>query len=155
MRQVGGIIFISPNFGINKMAANLLTWPFARYWVPLVIGDWQRSEPRNDQHAQYWTTDYPTAALMPMAALVKAVDELDFADVAIPALFYYSPKDQVVIPTKIELFAKRWGGESKNIEVKLLPSDDAFSHVIAGDIISPGQTQNAIEHMLAWIRTLQ
>ena len=29
---------------------------------------------------------------MPMAALVKAVDDLDFAEVDVPALFYYSPK---------------------------------------------------------------
>ncbi|MDC1383098.1 lysophospholipase [Candidatus Puniceispirillum sp.] len=155
MKQVAGIIFISPNFAINKMAATLLTWPFARYWVPLVIGEWQHSVPRNDQYARYWTTDYPTIALMPMAALVKAVDELNFADTDIPALFYYSPKDQVVIPTKTELFAERWGGISKSIKVELLPSDDVFSHVIAGDIVSPGQTQNAIKHMLAWIRALQ
>ncbi len=154
MRQVEGIIFISPNFAINKLAANLLTWPFARHWVPLLIGEWQHSAPRNKLHARYWTTDYPTVALMPMAALVEAVDELNFADVAIPALFYYSPKDQVVIPKKIELFAEGWGGASKSIKVKLLSSDDTFSHVIAGDIISPSQTQNAIEHMLGWIRTL-
>lgn len=155
MKKVAGIIFISPNFAINKIAATLLTWPFARYWVPLVIGEWQHSVPRNNQYARYWTTDYPTVALMPMAALVKAVDELNFVETDIPALFYYSPKDQVVIPKKIELFAERWGGISKSIKVELLPSDDTFSHVIAGDIVSPGQTQNAIKHMLAWIRTLQ
>ncbi len=154
IKNIAGFIFISPNFAINNRAATLLTWPFARYWVPLVIGDWQRSVPRNDLHARYWTTDYPTVALMPMAALVKAVDDLDFAEVDVPALFYYSPKDQVVVAEKTAEFAKEWGGPQKSILVDLQASDDVYAHIIAGDIVSPAQTQIAVDKMLAWIRAL-
>ena len=154
IKNIAGFIFISPNFAINHSAATLLTWPFARHWVPLVIGDWQRSVPRNDLHARYWTTDYPTVALMPMAALVKAVDDLDFAEVDVPALFYYSPKDQVVVAEKTAEFAKEWGGPQKSILVDLQASDDVYAHIIAGDIVSPAQTQVAIDKILAWIRAL-
>ena len=98
MEKIAGIIFISPNFAIQSRAASLLTWPFARQWVPLVVGSWQKGNPRNEQHARYWTIDYPTTALMPMAAIVAAVDAQSFADVQIPALFYYSLEDQVVVP---------------------------------------------------------
>ena len=42
IKNIAGFIFISPNFAINNRAATLLTWPFARHWVPLIIGDWQK-----------------------------------------------------------------------------------------------------------------
>jgi pimeloyl-ACP methyl ester carboxylesterase len=154
IKNIAGFVFISPNFAINNSAATLLTWPFARHWVPLIIGEWQQTVPRNDLHARYWTTDYPTVALMPMAALVKAVDDLDFAEVDIPALFYYSPKDQVVVAEKIAEFAKEWGGPHKSIIADLRASDDVYAHIIAGDIVSHAQTQIAIDKILAWIRAL-
>lgn len=34
------------------------------------------------------------------------------------------------------------------------PEDDPDAHVIAGDIMSPGQTESAAERMLEWIRGL-
>ena len=155
MENIGGIIFVSPNFAINSRAANLLTWPFARQWVPLVIGKEQQGNPRNDLHARYWMMTYPTTALMPMAAIVAAVDRESYDDVEVPALFYYSRQDQVVAPEKTAAFAGSWGGESNSIITSLTADDDRFSHIIAGDIVSPNQTESAVEHMLAWITGLQ
>ena len=155
MENIGGIIFVSPNFAINSRAANLLTWPFARQWVPLVIGTEQKGNPRNDLHARYWMMTYPTTALMPMAAIVAAVDRESYDDVDIPALFYYSRQDQVVAPEKTAAFARSWGGESKTVIASLTVDDDKFSHIIAGDIVSPNQTASAVDHMLAWITGLK
>lgn len=155
MENIGGIIFVSPNFAINSRAANLLTWPFARQWVPLVIGTEQKGNPRNDLHARYWMMTYPTTALMPMAAIVAAVDRESYDDVDIPALFYYSRQDQVVAPEKTAAFALSWGGESKTVIASLTVDDDKFSHIIAGDIVSPNQTASAVDHMLAWITGLK
>jgi esterase/lipase len=155
MENIGGIIFVSPNFAINSRAANLLTWPFARQWVPLVIGKEQQGNPRNDLHARYWMMTYPTTALMPMAAIVAAVDRESYDDVEVPALFYYSRQDQVVAPEKTAAFARSWGGESNSIIASLTADDDRFSHIIAGDIVSPNQTESAVEQMIAWITGLQ
>lgn len=155
MENIGGIIFVSPNFAINSRAANLLTWPFARQWVPLVIGKEQQGNPRNDLHARYWMMTYPTTALMPMAAIVAAVDRESYDDVEVPALFYYSRQDQVVAPEKTAAFARSWGGESNSIIASLTADDDRFSHIIAGDVVSPNQTESAVEHMIAWITGLQ
>ena len=155
MENIGGVIFISPNFASSSRAANLLTWPFARQWVPLVIGTEQKGNPRNDLHARYWMMTYPTTALMPMAAIVAAVDRESYDDVDIPALFYYSRQDQVVAPEKTAAFALSWGGESKTVIASLTVDDDKFSHIIAGDIVSPNQTARAVDHMLAWITGLK
>ena len=85
---------------------------------------------------------------------LEITDDLDFAEVDVPALFYYSQKDQVVVAEKIAEFAKKWGGPHKTVMVDLRASDDIYAHIIAGDIVSPAQTQIAVDEMLAWIRAL-
>ena len=89
-----------------------------------------------------------------MAAIVAAVDRESYDNVNIPALFYYSRQDQVVVPEKTAAFARSWGGVSKIIIASLIEGDDKFSHIIAGDIVSPNQTESAVDHMLAWITGL-
>ncbi|MDB2391087.1 alpha/beta hydrolase [Alphaproteobacteria bacterium] len=152
--HVKGYIFVSPNFGINNAFAGLLTWPLARHWVPLILGDTRQSTPRNALNARYWTTTYPTTAILPMAALVKAVMHADFSTVQTPALFYFSNQDQVVNPVNTIDIAKRWGGTATSITVTMGADDDVFSHVIAGDIVSPGQTEAATIAMQGWIKGL-
>ena len=152
--HVKGYIFMSPNFGINNPFAGLLTWPLARYWVPLILGDTRQSTPRNALNERYWTTTYPTTALLPMAALVKAVTDADVSTAQTPALFYYSLEDQVVDPARTIDIANRWGGNATSITVTMGTDDDTFSHVIAGDIVSPGQTDAAITAIHGWITSL-
>ena len=154
MQNVEGAIFIAPNFGINSPAAGLLTWPFARQWVPLILGAERVSKPRNPLHEKYWTTTYPSVALLPMAALVDRVTKADYSSVNIPALFYYSNDDQVVDPMRTAAFMAGWGGATSSVLVEMGAGDDAFSHLIAGDIVSPRQTPIAVEAILAWINTL-
>ena len=154
MRHVAGIVFVAPNFGLTNRAAGLLTWPFARDWAPLVVGAMRDSKPRNALHAKFWTTRYPTTALLPMAALVAAVDRVDFTGVKTPALFYFSPDDAVVDAMQTTKILKRWGGPVRVVQPRLTAEDDPLAHLIAGDIVSPGQTDFAVRQMLYWIRQL-
>ena len=32
-------VFVSPNFGVQDKMALLLTWPLARFWAPLIVGE--------------------------------------------------------------------------------------------------------------------
>jgi len=150
-KYIHGLILISPNYGINNMFARMLTWPSARLWVPLIIGKTQSSKIRNKLHEKYWTTKYPTAALFPMAALVKKVTKQDFSKIKIPTLFYFSYQDKVIDPFQIKKIAGNWGGQNTVITVKMTLKDDQNSHIIAGDIVSPKQTDYAKNKMLEWI----
>ena len=105
-KNILGFIFISPNFGINHKLANLITWPLSKYWLSLIIGKTTKSKARNNLNAKYWTLAYPTNALIPMANFVKKVNEQDFSNVKIPALFYFSLDDKVVRPDKTIQFIK-------------------------------------------------
>ena len=153
-KTILGYIFISPNFGINHKFASLISWPYSEYWLHLVIGKTRDIKPRNELDKKFWTLSYPTKALIPMARLVKKINDQDFSEVNKPALFYFSMDDKVVEPKKTVKFIKNWGGNSKTINVKMSEFDDKYSHVIAGDILSPRQTEFARKEMVQWIKSL-
>ncbi len=154
MQDVAGIVMISPNFGVNNPLASLLTWPAARYWLPKLAGERRSFEPANEGQATYWTTEYPSFAAMPMGALIKAVNTLDLRQTKVPALFWFSPDDQVVRPDVTVKVAQKWGGPVTVVNPVLGAQDDAFAHVIAGDILSPSQTGVTVRGILEWVKGL-
>lgn len=154
MAGVAGIVLISPNFAVNNPFAPLLTWPAARYWLPSVGGAERSFEPRNEGQARYWTTRYPSVAALPMGALVKAVMALDLSAAQVPALFIYSKDDRVVVPAATDDVVARWGGLTQIIQPNLGPEDDPFNHVIAGDIMSPSQTDITVDRIVTWAKAL-
>ena len=133
----------------------MISWPFSEYWLKLILGKKMKHKPRNDLNKKYWTMSYPTNALIPMAKLVREVNKKDYSAVKKPALFYFSMEDKVVNPHKIKEFITKWGGNSTTKIVKLSNKDDKFSHVLAGDIISPNQTDHAKKTMVNWIKNLK
>ncbi|WP_422029328.1 alpha/beta hydrolase [Roseovarius sp.] len=151
MRDVKGIAFISPNFGLRAAGAPLLTLPGARYWVPLVAGRTRSFEPRNEGHAREWTTSYPMEAVMPLAVLVKHAAGLEYGAVTVPALFYYSAEDAVLDAGATDAVRAAWGGPVRHAVPALGPGVDPAAHVIAGDILSPGNTEAAVKLILDWV----
>lgn len=149
---LAGVVMVSPNFGIRSAAAKILDLPFAHVWGPMVAGQTRSFEPRNAAHGAYWTTSYPTLALFPMAALVRHVVALDLAGAKAPLLVLYSQQDQVVDPVKTESVLQGWGGPRQMVQRVLGPGDDPYSHVIAGDVLSPGQTAETVQIILDWAR---
>ena len=152
--DVAGIVFVSPNFGINKVASTLLGLPFVRQWGPLVAGAERGFEPKNAAQALYWTTRYPTVAAVPLEALVRHARSLDFTAMTVPALFIYSDLDQVVQPQKTADVAALWGGPMQIYQPVLGPGDDPMAHLITGDIISPAQTALTVDRILDWAKGL-
>jgi alpha-beta hydrolase superfamily lysophospholipase len=148
---LAGIVMISPNFGLRSAAGMILDMPLARYWGPVVAGARRSFDPVNARHGAHWTTEYPTTALFPMAALVRAGRAADFGRIQVPALFIYAPADEVIDPARIPAVVAAWGGPTQTSEVVMGDGDDPFSHVIAGDILSPGQTDAVTGTILSWL----
>ncbi len=154
MAQVKGLVFVSPNFGIANPLAPLLTFPAARYWIEAVGGAERSFEPQNEQHAAYWTTTYPTRAVLPMAAAVQKAAQMDYRDVEVAALFLFSPEDSVVRPDITEEVAGLWGGPMQKQFIQPGEGGDRYHHVIAGDIMSPNATAPTVAAILEWAKTL-
>jgi alpha-beta hydrolase superfamily lysophospholipase len=155
MRQgLAGLIFVSPNFGVAALAGKILDMPYARIWGPWVAGAQRSFAPHNAEHGLHWTTSYPTAALFPMAQLVRMAKRVDHSAIQTPVLTLYSPNDQVVSPDATRAIMASWGGPVQMVERVMTPSDDPYSHVIAGDILSPAQTDETVAIITAWARGL-
>lgn len=151
---VAGIVFVSPNFGINKIASTLLQMPLVQYWGPVVAGAERSFEPTNPAHDRFWTNTYPTVAALPMVALVQYALARDYTRAVVPALFIYSDDDQVVQPAVTAEIAAKWGAAHETYHPTLTEQDDPYHHVIAGDILSPNQTAPTVARILDWAKGL-
>lgn len=153
-KDVVAMILISPNFGPKVPGAALLSWPGVRWWLPWLIGDRRSYEPANAEIGRYWTTDYPSVAILPMAAVVFAARDQDFGKAEIPVLFWFSEEDRIVRPEMTHQVANAWGGPVTMQVVRMEPGDDPASHVLAGDLVSPRQTDAAAAGMLDWLASM-
>lgn len=152
MRNVIGLVQFSPNYGIQASGSGLLTMPWAKQMLQLIVGERRAFEPRNELHRQFWTYEYPSAALLPMAALVDLANAADPRSIKVPSLFVYSPLDQVIRPELVKEKAASWGGPAMTIEVT--DDGDLSHHVIAGDALSPSTTERLAAETAQWIAGL-
>lgn len=151
---LAGTVLISPNFGLHAPAQWLLDAPFIEHWGTVVAGETRAFTPINPEQARHWTTEYPTKALYPMARLIREARAADYATAQRPALFLFAQADQVIDPARIPPVIAAWGGPTRVELREMQGDDDPFSHVIAGDILSPGQTEPVIEIITDWARGL-
>ncbi len=149
---VAGIVNISPNYGVNSPAAGLLTGPWAKQLAELAEGKRRSFEPVNDLHRRYWTYEYPTAAILPMAELVKLANAAEIHNIQVPALFIFSEEDTVVDPEMTKTIAEKWGARTEIVLIE--DSDDPNNHVIAGDARSPSTTAEIADIVTDWIEAL-
>ncbi len=151
-KQIDGLVMISPNYGVQASGAFLLTAPFGEQLANMIVGKERSFVPENALHAKFWTPAYPTKSVLPMAALTKLVAALPVEQIKQPALFIYSETDNVVQPALIKAIAARWGGPH---EIHALAkNDDPYSHVIAGDALSPSTTGEVSGLIIAWANGL-
>ncbi len=153
-RDLAGIVFISPNFGVNTPGAWIPGLPWARDWLPVLMGENRDVSGPDPEKNRYWSAIYPWEAVVPMTVLVDVVFALDFSDAKVPALFWFSDDDQVVRPDRTHKVAEVWGAPAVVELVTMGPDDDPSSHVVAGRLMSPGQTEATVEGILAWLETL-
>lgn len=147
---VAGAALISPNYRLASAAGAILDLPLARHWGPWLVGAERSFEPLNEGHARWWTTRYPTAAVFPMATLMRTARAVDHGAISVPLLVLQSPDDQVVDAAETARVVAAWGGPARLEAPTLAPGDDRYAHVIAGDILSPGQTAWAVRLIADW-----
>lgn len=148
--KIAGVVYLSPNFGLKAPGSGLLTAPFAKQITRLIVGANRSFPPINEAQARYWTTSYPSSALLPMAALVKAVSGMDVSAIRTPAFFYYASDDQVVDAEATAAIFAAWGGRKARAE-PAVKVEDPYRHVLAGDALSPSGTAPALNAISNWL----
>ncbi len=149
-QDLAAMVLISPNYRVTAAGDFLLTLPFGGVLADLLAGRQRGFQPRNALHERYWTTSYPTRALLPMAALAELARAAPVENLAVPALFVFSDADRVVRADVTRAVAQRWGGPHELLAVT--ESGDPDMHVIAGDALSPATTDKLAAAVEAFIR---
>lgn len=149
--RIAALLVISPNLGLPDPLAGVLLWPWGGTLARLVEGPERSFEPRNELQARYWTTRYPTEALLPMMAAVRRVEETPFGTIRSPVLVVYDPDDTVVDPGVTERRFPDLGADRKRLQPVTVP-EGADGHVLAGDILNPELTVPLLIGMLDFLR---
>jgi hypothetical protein len=89
-----------------------------------------------------------------MAALMRHVRALDPGTAQVPALFVIAPDDRVVDAATAAGWAAGWRPPAAVFQPALTAADDPWAHVIAGRIMSPGQTAPVVAAILDWAGNL-
>ncbi len=137
--EIAALVLISPNYWVRASGAGAMLLPWGKQILQMIQGPFYEWEPVNEKHAQYWTYRYPSVALLELMKLLDYVNSMALEEIQTPALFIYSPEDKVVDSNEIEIAFSRFGSKNKHKEV-IENTEDRNSHVLAGDILSPGST---------------
>jgi alpha-beta hydrolase superfamily lysophospholipase len=151
--QPDALVLMAPNFLPADPSARLLTWPWARVWVPLRVGRERIREALHEAHAEGWSMRYATQALFPMMASVEAVRRAPLESLQVPTKLIYAETDRVVDIAAIEQGFERIGSPQKE-KLTLEEVGDPSGHIIAGDAFSPATTLMLVEAIHAFVDDL-
>ena len=148
--DLAAMVLLSPNFWPKAPGVGLVLWPGGRQLMRLLRGDYLEWEPYNELQARYWTTRYPSSAVVEMMQLVDMVNRMDLSLIETPLFVLYSPNDQVVDPAPIRTTFDRFGDPHKKI-IALEEVGDRNNHVLAGDILSPDDTDPVASMIVSFL----
>ncbi len=144
-------VLISPNFSPKDPASQVLTWPWASTFTPLLLGKERQWAPLNSEQARYWSHRYPSQALLPMMALVSTVNDLPLEQIQAPLLMIHATDDQVVSSAAATRAFERIGSKNKQ-RVEFQHSHDPSHHVLAGRILAPADTARVAQLIEAFVQ---
>lgn len=148
--DLSALVLLSPNYGPRDPLSELLLWPWARVLVRTMIGKEYHWTPRNPEHARYWTSRYPSRALLTMMGAVKLARKSPLERLRAPLLLLYAPEDRVVDSAKTERLFPRFGAQDKLL-LPLANTSDPQHHALAGDILAPADTARVCAAILDFL----
>ncbi|MGE0709699.1 MAG: alpha/beta hydrolase [Planctomycetota bacterium] len=153
-QDVAALVLISPNFGPRHPASSLLAGPWGLQLAHLLVGEERSWEPWNEPQGRFWTTRYPTRVLVEMQALVELAKAADLSTFGTPLLMIHSPDDQVLDPRPMVLrFHDAASAPKQRLEFR--GDGDPSHHVLAGDVLSPGSTDELAGKIVEFVRALE
>lgn len=147
--EVAALVLLSPNLGPAEPSADLLVGPGGPLLGRLLVGENRSFEPANAAHARYWTTTYPTAAVVQVMRVVTAVRASLPLTLDVPLLVLVSEEDRVIdVERALEALSAIEAPVRRILSVE---SAGPGRHIPAGDILSPEQTSITVTRIRAFV----
>lgn len=148
---IAAAILVAPNFHPADDRTRMLNYPWSRFWMPMIQGQYRESKSDDEDHASNWYNRYPFVALFPLMGTVLLLEQTDLENVRMPILGFYSELDRVVRVEAIkEAFQRFPNDKNRLIEVEVDPDGD--THVITGRIRNPDTIELFVEESLSFIK---
>lgn len=151
MHNVDTMILMSPNFGVDDPAGDWLTRPAGPLLARVLLGETRSWEPRNEEQARYWSTSYPTRAIVEVMRLVDLANSRLPLQLDQPLLVLLSPNDGVVSPRLMREALARIGAPRMHVQ-QYDEVGDLKNHVLAGDILSPENTDAVVAAIVTFVQ---
>jgi len=152
--KVFAMILLSPNFGPKRPESELLLYPWGNIMLKIVEGDTYRFKPRNPAQQRYWTTQYPSQALLAMMGIVEVARLSTLRKITVPVFVMYDDQDAVVDVAKTKKYVARFTSPNNQV-VAFSGTGDPQHHILAGDILSPHTTSQLAKQIVNFINSLQ
>jgi esterase/lipase len=150
MQSVDTLVMMSPNFAPADPKAMWITAPGGPLLLRLLTGDTHSWEPLNDLQGRFWTTSYPSKTVIEVMRVVHRANEKIETVKAPRVQVFYSPNDSVISASAVLSGYEKIESTQKAI-VSVLETGSPSAHILAGDIISPNNTQLMVEQIEAFI----
>ena len=136
-------LFMAPNFKINNPFDFVLTMPWARTLVPLLLGKERSWTPENAKTARYWTSRYSIQAVIEMQKVVDWFRSQPSHNWTTPMALMVMDQDPTVSAKAAKAVYQQWQSAYKaHLPITVEPG--AIAHVFAGDIAGPQRTEAVI-----------
>lgn len=148
--RAAALVLLSGNFEPADKALKLTLLPWGPLLPRLVLGPTRSWTPANAGQARYWSTSYPSEAILTVAASVQKGAELDLSRFRAPVLMLYAPDDDVVDLAVLRQRFAAFGSPRKVLAS--LPG--AHGHVWTGDLLAPALTPPTVQAIEDFLRPL-
>jgi esterase/lipase len=147
---VSDIVVISPNLQPSDAKATWLTRPAGPLIARLIAGDTRNWEAHNEDQERFWSTSYPIEAAIEMMRLVDLLNARLPMELQQNLLVLLSPDDTVVSPAATRQAYARISAPHKSL-LEIEDAGDPSNHVLAGDILSPGMTDQVAAAIVEFV----
>ncbi len=151
--DIEATVMISPNFEPADRRIFILSYKWGPALSKLMEGEiiGEKEHIISPEHANNWSYIYRTDMVFPVVALLEYVKSVDFSEIDVPVIMFYSSRDKIVNQKKTLDVFEEWGTEKKKI-TEIMNPGDKNCHVIAGDIFSPETTDFAVHEIIEFLR---
>lgn len=137
--RVAAIILLSPNYGLRRSESEILYYPWGKNIFSLIQGEEYHFSPVNALQEKYWTTEYPSEALLGMFGLIEIIRQSPVENIRIPTLMLYSEQDEIISINQVKQQFNKISSSTKKL-VAIADSKDPQKHILAGKVLSQATT---------------
>ena len=145
--DIAALVLLSPNFAIRDWRVKFISGPLGPWLARIVIGKDYSFRPDSRGHAEFWTSRYPSQAIVTLMDLINHARSLDLGRLKVPTLVIYTDKDTVVDTRAIQDRFDQIQAPAKLI----VDLPEATRHELTGDALAPQTVRPVVERIMSFL----